>query len=351
MNMKSTAQSLDPWLLQHLVCPRHHHSLRLEEGLLICPDGCHYPIVEGVPVMLVDTEAQTIALANASIRLSLQQTSPDSLYLDSLGVSGQEREEIQALAATGESEIDPVVSFLIGATNGIAYKQLTGRLSSYPIPELRLPQGRGATLLDVGCSWGRWSIAADDKGYRAIGIDPSLGAILAAKRTSKALRGNALFIVGDARFLPLKSGFVDQVFSYSVLQHFSSADASKAVEEIGRVLSPGGSSLVQMPSKFGLRCIYNQARRHFRDGTGFEVRYWTIPSLRRLFGEKIGNTVISVDCFFGLGLQYSDRHLFSRPLRLVTELSEFLRKLSTTLPALTYGADSIYLESKKLRKS
>ena len=39
----------------------------------------------------------------------------------------------------------------------------------------------GTRLLDIGCSWGRWSLAAAARGYDAVGIDPSLGAIMAAR--------------------------------------------------------------------------------------------------------------------------------------------------------------------------
>ena len=40
----------------------------------------------------------------------------------------------------------------------------------------------GSRLLDLGSSWGRWSIAAARKGYSVVGLDPSLGAVLAARR-------------------------------------------------------------------------------------------------------------------------------------------------------------------------
>ena len=36
-----------------------------------------------------------------------------------------------------------------------------------------------------------------------------------------AARARRAFVVGDARFLPFRSGSFDYVWSYSVLQHFS----------------------------------------------------------------------------------------------------------------------------------
>jgi SAM-dependent methyltransferase len=76
----------------------------------------------------------------------------------------------------------------------------------HPIPDIRLPQGQAKLLLDVGCSWGRWSIAARRKGYSPVGLDPSLGAVLAARRIADSL-GLAFYgVVGDARILPFRAG-------------------------------------------------------------------------------------------------------------------------------------------------
>jgi ubiquinone/menaquinone biosynthesis C-methylase UbiE len=240
-----------------------------------------------------------------------------------------------------------VVSFLIGATNGIAYKSLIGRLQSYPIPEIPVADGKGLTLLDIGCSWGRWCIAAAAKGYLVIGIDPSLGAIMAARRVAQELGVKPHYVVGDARYLPLATESVDSVFSYSVLQHFSKQNAAQAVSEIGRVLSPSGSATVQFPTKLGIRCVYQQARRCFREPKDFEVRYWSHRELSTLFKKHIGETNFKIDCFFGIGLQYSDRELYSLLAKNAVKVSEILKNYSDAIPPLKFIADSIFLHSIK----
>lgn len=339
------------WYLENLVCPRDRSSLRSGSAhRLVCGLGHEYPIVDGIPVMLVDEGLQTIDLAHASLRRSRQQgdrTDAEAWHADSLGLSEEEKQAIVRLAASQQSQIDPVVAYLVGATNGIAYKHLIGSLHEYPIPDIRLPAGHGEVFLDLGCSWGRWCLAAARKGYRPIGIDPSLGAVLAAARVARELEVTATFIVGDARHLPLRNASTDVVFSYSVLQHFSRDDASAAVAEAGRVLKPGGRCQVQMPTTLGLRCIYQQARRRFREPHGFEVRYWTLPALRRLFRAAVGPTRVSVDCFFGIGLQASDRNLMPPIQRAAIGASELLRRTAGFFPFLTYVADSVYLTSVK----
>lgn len=297
--------------------------------------------------MLLPDARQTMGLANTSLELSHVSNTDGGLYLDTLGISAEGKQGVLGLVEKQDTAIDPVVSYMVGATNGIAYKSLVGKLRSYPIPDLRLPTANGSVFLDLGCNWGRWSIAAARKGYKAIGIDPSLGAVMAARRVSRAIGVDAVFIVGDARYLPVKTAAVDQVFSYSVLQHFSREDASLAATEVGRVLKETGGSLIQMPTKFDIRCLYHQARRGFSDGCGFEVRYWSVPSLKGLFTSSVGKTRFSVDCFFGIGLQYSDLRLMPGALKVAVIASKILRGLSKVFPPLVYVADSVYVSSRK----
>ena len=337
----------DSWLLEHLVCPVDHTPLHADGDWLVSERGRRYAVVDGVPVMLVEGD-QTLWVAETSRRLARDcDGATDPYYVDSLGISDEERAAVRRTIADGGSPIDPVVSFLVGATNGIAYKHLVGKLREYPIPEIRLPPGNRQLLLDVGCNWGRWCVAAARKGYVPIGLDPSLGAVMAARRVCAQLGIDARFVVGDARFLPFRCELFDKVFSYSVIQHFSPENAALAVHEIGRVLKADGQALVQMPAVLGLRCLYHQLRRRFREPAGFDVRYYSLPALRKLFTKGIGPTRTSVDCYFGIGLQRSDMRFMAPLLKAIVSGSEALRLASRVFPPLKYFADSVYLSSTK----
>src|SRR5207249_4829005 len=122
---------------------------------------------------------------------------------ESLGISEEEKSGVIELS-TKNGPIDPVVAYLVAATNGLMYRHLVGTLSSYPIPEIRLSPGNGRRFLDVGCGWGRWCVAANAKGFEAIGIDPSLGAVMAARRVARHLGVSIQYVVADARHLPLR---------------------------------------------------------------------------------------------------------------------------------------------------
>jgi 2-polyprenyl-3-methyl-5-hydroxy-6-metoxy-1,4-benzoquinol methylase/uncharacterized protein YbaR (Trm112 family) len=333
-----------------LGCPRDKSRLEFAESTCSCEFGHTYPVVAGIPVLLVEDVPQTIGIARASIRAarSLKETSPEEetqFYLNTLGISEKERAGIYGEHQRGNAVIDPVVKYLVAATNGNLYKPMIGNLDSYPIPSLPLEPGNGRILVDIGCSWGRWSIAAARKGYNVIGIDPSLGAILAARRVSKQLGCEADFIVADARFLPLHAKSIDIAFSYSVLQHFSKADVRSTLAELRRILVPKGCSVIQMANAFGIRSMQNQLRRGFREPTDFNVRFWRPTELLSTFSALLGDTEMSVDGYFGLGIQASDSSLLPFRYRVIVRASEIIKRLSRKAKWVRFLADSVYLHS------
>ena len=336
---------LDRWLLEHLRCPRDRNRLQIDGRFLTCADGHRYPVVLGVPVMLINEDTATIDIGPVSLsEASKPHAEDDPFHLATLSLSDQERNGIAALARQ-PGPIDPVVAYLIAATNGLMYRHLIGTLTRYPIPDLPMPEGSGRRLLDVGCSWGRWTIAAAAHGYDAVGIDPSLGAVLAARRVARQLDRSVRYVVADARRLPFADGSFDAVYSYSVLQHFSHPDAARAIGEIGRVLVADGVAKVQLPTRYGIRCLYHQLRRGFRPARGFEVRYWSWRQLRQAFAAAVGPATFQVDGYFGIGLQASDAAMMPPRLATILRVSEMMKRISRVVTPLRRVADSVFVEA------
>jgi SAM-dependent methyltransferase/uncharacterized protein YbaR (Trm112 family) len=323
-------QPVDEELLKLVVCPRDRQYLRQEFDWLICPSGHRYRIIEGIPILLVSEAEQTHIEGTRALAVAEE---------------GDETKLPQFQVRPGE--IDPFVQTAIGATNGSLYQHLVGTLTEYPVPSLRLPAGNGRSFLEIGCSWGRWCLAAAQSGYRPVGIDPSLKGIRAARRVAQQLGIQASYLVADGRYLPFRDSSFDQVFSYSVLQHLSKENVRSVLAETHRVLRKGGQSLVQLPNVFGIRCLYHEFRRGFREARDFEVRYWTIPELRRTFGAALGPASVEVDGFFSLNAQISDLRLLPWQYKLIVLLSHRLQRLSRQVPALAYLADSLYVSASK----
>jgi SAM-dependent methyltransferase/uncharacterized protein YbaR (Trm112 family) len=325
--MGSGNVGVDSRLLEFIVCPRDRSNLRQVVGELVCEQGHTYGIVDGVPVLLVEEVPFTHCDGQRALAATRAETP-------------------QLMPAPLGNEIDPFVNKWIATTSGALYSHLAGKLQEYPIPNLRLPPGNGRLFLEVGCSRGRWCIAAARAGYRPIGIDPSLGGIRAARHVAAQLDIDALFVVGDGRYLPFRDRIIDQAFSYTVLQHLSKDNARVTLREIHRVLRPGGMSLIQMANKLGPRSLYHQLRLKFVKTAGFEVRYWLPGELLAAFRQELGPTEVEVDGFFSLNPQVSDLRFLPTKYRAVVRASEVLRKTARFWPPLRYLADSLYLQTR-----
>jgi SAM-dependent methyltransferase/uncharacterized protein YbaR (Trm112 family) len=345
---------IDPWFLEHLVDPVDKSKLVYEGDSLISPSGRRYPVVDGVPVMLLPGERQTMGVADTSLQRSrgdhaIIDDRAEDMYLETLGISDEEKRQLIDLHRSGKAPIDPVVMVIIGATSGFAYKHLIGNLAltEYPIPEIRLPLGNGELMLDIGCNWGRWCVAAARKGYRPVGIDPQLGAVMAARRVARQMSLDIRYVCGDGRNLPFADRTFDRVYSYSVLQHFSKADARTTLRDASRTLKPGGAALIQMAGKLGIRSLQHQAMRGFKEPQNFDVRYYTLSELRRLFEETIGTTRTSTDCYFGLGWQMSDYEFMTGKHKAILLTSEALRRISDVIAPMRIVADSLFCEATR----
>ena len=316
--------------LRLLACPYDQRPLVAYSGALVCDRGHRYPLIEEIPILLRDDVEHTHWAADLSIVAARAGAALDH-WAD----------------PQPTDRVHPFVQEAIAATGGLMFRPVLRRLTRYPIPEIPLDAGHGRTVIDVGCNWGRWTIAAARRGYHAIGVDPSLEALLAARHVCARLGIAADFVIADARHLPFRSASTDAAFSYSVIQHFSKRDAQQAVAEIGRVLTDGGQAVVQMPNTFGLRCLFHQAKRGFREARDFEVRYWSPGELRRTFERAVGPARLSVDGFFSLNAQPAEASFLPAHYRLLVRTSAALTRLANAVPPLVMIADSLYVTATR----
>jgi SAM-dependent methyltransferase/uncharacterized protein YbaR (Trm112 family) len=311
-------------LLGILACPTDQTPLRIENDSLVCENSHYFAMEQGIPIFADSPRRQPVP--------SNMGPCPHSGANDS---------------------IDPFVNSWIVNTNGNLYWRVRGALPRYPIPNWPYGKGDGKVVVDIGCGWGRWSIAAARAGFKPIGVDVHVDALAAATRVVRQLGVQADFVCSDAECLPLQHGAVDWVFSYSVLQHLDKTKVLRIFHEIARVLKPGGTCLIQLPNQFGLLSILRQLKRGFREAEAgtFEMRYWSRNSIRQGFqGAGFSDIAIHTDGFFSQNPQVSDLDLLSPMGKLIVITSYAGRKIADAVPILTHIADSLWIEVHALSK-
>ncbi|MGA9883781.1 MAG: class I SAM-dependent methyltransferase [Candidatus Acidiferrales bacterium] len=253
---------------------------------------------------------------------------------------------------TAPGAVDAFVDDWIVNTNGNLYWRVRGRLPRYPIPIWPAEDADGTeqTLVDIGCGWGRWTVAAARAGFSTWGLDVHLDALWAADRVTRDLGVIANFACSDAAHLPFKRGSVDFVFSYSVLQHLDKKTAREVLKEIARILRSAGTCLVQLPNTFGIVSLLQQARRGFREGASgsFEMRYWTRAAIADAFRQAGFRDIrFRAEGFMLQNTQRGDLDLLSRAGAAAVLSSCTLRRAANTAPLLARVADSVWIEATR----
>lgn len=113
----------------------------------------------------------------------------------------------------------------------------------------------GRTVLDCGAGGDTPPLSLFyEYGYRTTGIESDVNQIRIAERYA-AGRGQQLNILeGDMRRLPFESESFSFVYSYNSVFHMTKAEVRQSVNEMKRVLAPGGLLFVNFLTVKDFRC-------------------------------------------------------------------------------------------------
>jgi SAM-dependent methyltransferase len=169
----------------------------------------------------------------------------------------------------------------------------------------RLGVEHGDVLLDLGAGGGRHAYGAFARGARVIALDYSesdakdCGALLAALVEEQG-SGDAGAMCGDALNLPFPDGAFDRVICSEVLEHIP--DDRRAMEEIHRVLRPGGTAAVTVPRWLPeLVCWVLSDEYHLTPGGHVRIYRWNVLSERL---KEAGLTITGIGLAHGLHTPY-----------------------------------------------
>ncbi len=104
-------------------------------------------------------------------------------------------------------------------------------------------------LVDLGCGPGYFLDELLRAGLACKAVDFSAEAVDQVRRRFAGHPGFLGGMVGSLDHLPLENGVASAVFLIEVLEHLAPELAATALEEIQRVLQPGGSLIITVPNE------------------------------------------------------------------------------------------------------
>ncbi len=126
---------------------------------------------------------------------------------------------------------------------------------------IKLFEERGMKrILDLGCGAGRHTVYLAEREFEVYGIDIAEEGVKKAETLLKEKGLHANVRVGSVSKLPYEDNFFDGIISVRVIHHGRIDAVRKTIEEIERVLKPGGFVFVAVRKK-----VKKSERRPFRE--------------------------------------------------------------------------------------
>jgi SAM-dependent methyltransferase len=149
----------------------------------------------------------------------------------------------------------------------------------------RFPVGPGDKVLDLGCGAGRHAFEALRRGARVVALDTDGGELRQVAGMFAAMSeagqvpagGSGRAVAGDAIAMPFPDGCFDRVIAAEVLEHIPADQA--AINEVARVLRPGGVAAVTVPAWLPERICWRLSD-DYHNVPGGHVRIFTRSELR-----------------------------------------------------------------------
>ena len=98
--------------------------------------------------------------------------------------------------------------------------------------------------LDIGCGTGRAFLPLTEAGYQVIGFDPTMKSIRFSQQRVNQSNISAYPVLASAAQIPLPTHSISFALAISNLFHLSITELTSALQEIYRVLLPGGKAIL-----------------------------------------------------------------------------------------------------------
>ncbi len=147
--------------------------------------------------------------------------------------------------------------------------------------------GKGKRILEIGCGLGSDSRYMAKCGANVTSLDLAFTNVLFATRGMRLLGFSGNGVCSDSENLPFPDDTFDAVYSFGVLHH--TPGTQKAVNEVFRVLKPGGNAIVMLYHK-GYAYLYINLRygikRFFVSEEKLLSDHYDFTPLSKMYSKK-----------------------------------------------------------------
>lgn len=146
------------------------------------------------------------------------------------------------------------------------------------------PQVRGWRVLEAGSGPAHDSLTFAQRGADVTALDCSQAGLSLARQIYRGLRLPIRTVLASADGMPFCDSQFDLAFNGGVLEHFTDLQLESVIDEMARVVRPGGHLLAFCPNRYNIFYQVNlkRARRHAYE---FE-RAFTASEIRRRFRAR-----------------------------------------------------------------
>jgi len=141
-------------------------------------------------------------------------------------------------------------------------------------------RSRKGKALDLGCGTGNYTVELYKRGFDVIGFDASEKMLEIARRKLPDVK----FIKGDAYKLPFPDESFDVVLSVTMFEFIHQPE--KVVNEIYRILKPGGEALIGTMNGKSLWFIFKRIKSIFVETAYRYARFYTPQELETLLKDS-----------------------------------------------------------------
>lgn len=160
----------------------------------------------------------------------------------------------------------------------------------------------GGKLLEVGCSMGNDTMQLARRGMKVTGVDLTEAAIELIRQRFALYNMPGEFRVADAENLPFEDNTFDVGYSFGVLHH--TPDTAQSIEELRRVIRPGGKAVVMLYHRVSLNWLAHRVTGIPFDGSRRDpcpVEKTYTAAQAKAFFRHFSKVDVKIDYLFGTG--------------------------------------------------